>query len=201
MEIFEKRLAVVVDAQNDFEDLNGALSIKGAHKLIELQNEYLRTLKPWEIAAVIFTFDTHTRKEYEGSAEAEQFDFHCDKGTWGHKLAIKAGIIPRGIPVFKLEKNVFSMWEAKNSMVIPYDNSTLRTHHPLPRDEFFDLMLKNNVTKAELSGVASDFCVPWAGDGLIKRGFKVSVRSDLVKGIFREIDQVVEEDGYNFTIV
>ena len=197
----QKKLVIGVDLQNDFEDPKGALYINGADKLIKPQNDYFRTLKPWEVAAVILTFDTHTPEDYEGSAEAEQFDFHCGKGTWGHKLAVIVGTIPRGIPVFKLEKGVFSMWEAENSMVVPYDDSTLRTHHPLPRDEFFELMLKQGVKKTELVGVASDFCVPWAATGFIQRGFDVSVRRDLVKGIFREIDQVVEEDGLAIEII
>ena len=197
----EKKLVIVVDTQNDFEDPKGALFIEGADKLIPLQDDYLRTLKPHEVAAVVFTFDTHTRREYEGSPESEQFDIHCEKGTWGHKLAVKSNIVPRGIPIFKLEKPVFSMWEAEGTMVIPMDASTLRTHHPLPRDEFFELMLQSGIKIAELVGVASDFCVPWAANGFTDLGFDVKVVRKLVKGIFREIDQVVEEDGLNIEVV
>ena len=197
----EKKIVIIVDAQNDFQDPNGALYINGAEKLIKRQNEYIRTLQPWEVAAVIYTFDTHTTSQYENSEESKQFPIHCVKHTWGHKLAVESATVPRGIPIFKLEKPVFSMWEAENAMIIPMDGSTMRTHHQLPRDEFFNIMLKNGVKNVELTGVAADFCVLWAGNGCVKRGFNVTIRRDLVKGIVREIDQVVEEDNLDIKIV
>lgn len=42
----KKIVVVVVDAQNDFEHVEGALHVTGAEKLIPLQNRYIRTLKP-----------------------------------------------------------------------------------------------------------------------------------------------------------
>lgn len=93
------------------------------------------------------------------------------------------------------------MWEDAHTMVIPLDNTTLRTHHPLPRDEFFNIMHCQGIKKVELIGVASDYCVTWAGVGFINLGFSVIIKRSLVKGIIREIDQVVTEDGINFTII
>lgn len=201
METFEKKLVVIVDAQNDFEDPNGALYVAGAEKLIPLQNEYIRTLKPWEIGAVVYTFDTHTVEEYKNSEEAKQFKFHCEKGTWGHNLAVENSTIPTSIPVFKLEKTVFSMWEDTNAEITPMDLLTKNQYcKPMPRDDFFELIHYLGIKKVEIIGVASDFCVLWASIGFIQRGFDVSVKRNLVKGIFKEIDQVVTENKLNITV-
>jgi nicotinamidase/pyrazinamidase len=45
-----------------------------------------------------------------------------------------------------------------------------------------------------VTGVAADYCVKWAIDGLLARGFAVEVISDLTVGIERPIEQVVQDD-------
>ena len=43
-------------------------------------------------------------------------------------------------------------------------------------------------------GVAADYCVRWAIDGLVERGFRVIVPQALTRGIARPIEQVLAED-------
>ena len=43
-------------------------------------------------------------------------------------------------------------------------------------------------------GVAADFCVRWAVDGLLERGFAVELPAALTRGIERQIDSVAAED-------
>ncbi|NJO61627.1 MAG: hypothetical protein HC836_26275 [Richelia sp. RM2_1_2] len=59
----------------------------------------------------------------------------------------------------------------------------------------------SNTKICSISGGASDYCVLWAGVGFTNLGFDVIIKRDLVKGIVREIDQVVFEQKVNFKIV
>jgi nicotinamidase/pyrazinamidase len=45
----------------------------------------------------------------------------------------------------------------------------------------------------DVVGVAADFCVKWAVDGLLENGFRVRVLRDLTRGIVNQIDQVCAE--------
>ncbi|WP_309737069.1 hypothetical protein [Sphingomonas sp. SORGH_AS_0742] len=45
-----------------------------------------------------------------------------------------------------------------------------------------------------VSGVATDFCVRWGIDGLLARGFNVSVPPRLTRGIVRQIKDVAVGD-------
>jgi nicotinamidase/pyrazinamidase len=198
IDTMEKKIVVVVDAQNDFEDATGKLFVPGADKLIPLQNQFLAELTPDEIEAVVFTFDTHTLEDFEKSEEGQQFNFHCGKGTWGHKLAVFASLV-KGIPLLKLEKDVFSMW-AKDCVITAL-HPALLTFNTINRDTFFTEMLNKDVKTVEIIGVATDYCVFWAIQGFLKLGFKVVVRRDLVKGIAREIDQLVAEENLNIEVI
>ncbi|WP_204277170.1 hypothetical protein, partial [Klebsiella aerogenes] len=44
--------------------------------------------------------------------------------------------------------------------------------------------------EAVVIGVAADYCVRWAVEGLIERGFAVTVPEALTRGIARQIDAV-----------
>ena len=43
-------------------------------------------------------------------------------------------------------------------------------------------------------GVAADYCVRWAVEGLIARGFAVTVPAGLTRGIDRQIEVVAAQD-------
>ena len=62
------------------------------------------------------------------------------------------------------------------------------------RDRFFDRLRAEGVDEIMVIGVASDFCVRWAVDGLIERGFRITVPADLTRGIVRQIDTVAAEE-------
>jgi nicotinamidase/pyrazinamidase len=55
-------------------------------------------------------------------------------------------------------------------------------------------MWQEDGLSVEPIGVAADYCVRWAIDGLIERGFSVTVPEALTRGIARPIDQVLRDD-------
>jgi nicotinamidase-related amidase len=99
------------------------------------------------------------------------------------------GSVPRPIPVVGLRKNMFDMWGEDDLTVFPKDSISeeriqrmFNTSEP-GRDAFFEYWKKQGVTNVEVVGVALNICVAQAVRGLVNRGFDVTVRENLTKGI------------------
>ena len=199
------KLAVVVDPQVDFMDPTGALYVPGAEKVVPILNEYLGTLELENgYLGVLFTADTHDEETYPDSLEAKgdaakgipSFPPHCYKGTDGFNFAVDLKAIPEGTQKFILNKGVFNMWEEPNLVTRPIKTTgeLVAFGGEKSREEFFQDIINAGIDEVEVCGVASDYCVKWAIEGLIARGFKVTVYDNLVAGIERDIHQVVAED-------
>jgi nicotinamidase/pyrazinamidase len=199
-----KKFLVVIDTQYDFVMPDGALYVGTAEEIIVPGIKFLANLNPDEYTGALFTYDTHTPKVYEGSSESEMFPIHCVKKTPGWANVFNDCLVHKNIPVFRLEKGVFNMWEEDGLKLERFDRSTSIVRPVIDlfiRDEFFDHMNPNEVT-IEVFGVASDFCVKWAVDGFVKRGFKVNVVAELCRGITLSAPHVFNETGYeNVTLI
>lgn len=183
-----QRLIVVVDTQADFMHADGALAVEGAAALIAPMQDWLARLDPAETAGVLFTFDTHCADRYPASAEAAQFPIHCVRGTPGWANVLDAAAIAPGIPVHRLEKGVFDMWAERDLPV-----ATPATGKARERDAFFAGLKAAGITEATVIGVAADYCVRWAIEGLVARGFAVNVPRALTRGIVQPIERVVAD--------
>lgn len=184
-----KKVVVVVDTQADFMDPDGALAVAGADALAAPMAEWLASLAPEDTAAVLFTFDTHFADTYPSLPEAQQFPIHCVRETPGWQNVLDPEVVDPAIPTYRLEKGVFAMWEEPGLRVEP-----MREGVSADRDAFFRDLRAHGVEDAVVIGVAADYCVRWAIDGLVERGFRVTVPQALTRGIARPIEQVVAED-------
>ncbi len=186
-----KRFVIVVDAQQDFMTPDGALYVPGAQSLIGPMNAWLKALGPGETAGVLLTFDTHYAETYAASAEAAQFPLHCVRNSPGWQSVIDVDAIAAAIPLYTLEKGVFAMWEEPDVVVRD-------ARHPdrpaTPRDRFFDELRQGGIGEVTVIGVAADFCVRWAVEGLIARRFRVVVPATMTSGIVRQIGDVAAEE-------
>lgn len=185
-----KQVVIVVDTQGDFIRPDGALSVSGADALMAPMEAQLRALTPDETEAVIFTFDTHDPQTYPGSAEAEQFPPHCYRESEGWRNMLSPDVIDPAIPAFALEKGVFAMWAEPGLTLTPMQHAGA----PRDRDGFFAELRARGIEEALVFGVAADYCVRWAIDGLVERGFRVRVPAVLTRGISRDIATVVAEE-------
>ena len=61
-------------------------------------------------------------------------------------------------------------------------------------EAFFKALEGKGIATVSVIGVAADYCVRWAVDGLVARGFAVEVPAALTRGIDRQFDQVLAED-------
>ncbi len=185
------RFVIVVDAQRDFMLPDGALYVAGAEALVAPMNEMLASLGPAETAGVLLTFDTHEPEPYARSAEAGQFPLHCVRDSAGWQTVLDVTAIDPRIPLYTLEKGVFAMWEETDVTILDARNSKVAS---VPRDRFFDRLRAAGVDEVVVFGVAADFCVRWAVDGLIERDFRITVPATLTRGIVRQIDAVAAEE-------
>lgn len=184
-----RRFVIVVDMQRDFVVADGALPVPGAEQIVAPMQEWLASLRPDETAGVLFTRDTHTPEFYAGSEEAGQFPPHCERGTPGWELVLDPAAVDSAIPLFSLEKGVFDMWAEPCLRMHQFDSPGSGD-----RDAFFATLRAGSVEDVTVVGVAADYCVRWAVEGLIKRGFRVTVIVGLTRGIARQIDVVAAED-------
>lgn len=183
------KFVIVVDAQRDFMMPDGALYVGGADALIGPMNDWLDTLDPADTSGVLLTFDTHYAATYASSAEAAQFPLHCVRGEAGWRSVIKTDRINPSIPLYTLEKGVFDMWAEPDLLLL-----RIGTGETSDREEFFDALRASGSEEIHVVGVAADYCVRWAVEGLIARGFRVAVYASLTRGITRQIDAVVTDE-------
>lgn len=182
---------IVVDTQRDFMLADGALSVAGAQALVGPMTAWLAALQPGEVEGVLFTFDTHEPEIYARSVEAEQFPIHCVRGTAGWTNVVDPHVVDAEIPIWRMEKGVFAMWEEPDLNIV---NARDRDAEACPRDCFFDDLRASGVEEVQVIGVAADYCVRWAIEGLLERGFRVSLPDGLTRGISRPMEQVLAQD-------
>ncbi|MEK9209739.1 cysteine hydrolase family protein [Sphingomonas sp. 2378] len=183
------RFVVVVDMQRDFVASDGALPVAGAEGIVAPMNAWLASLQPAEVAGVLFTADTHVPAIYALSEEAKQFPPHCEVGTPGWALVVDPNVVDAAIPTYRLEKGVFDMW-AEPGLVV----ERIGTADTTDREALFNGLHAQGVEHVEVVGVAADYCVRWAVEGLLARGFRVTVPAGLTRGIVRQIDMVALEE-------
>ena len=193
------RFVVVVDTQWDFMAGEGALSVAGAAALVAPMQAWLSALQPADVAGVLFTFDTHFRETYAASPEAAMFPIHCVRDTPGWANMLDIALLDPAIPAWRIEKGVFDMW-ADPGLAI--EDARDPAAPSIPREAFFSRLAAQHTTDVMVIGVAADYCVRWAVEGLVERGFAVTVPAGLTRGIERQIDTVAAEDfaGRRLTI-
>lgn len=200
-----RRILVIVDTQIDFVMRYGLLAIAGAEAIVIPGIGVITNLDAGEYAAVLYTYDTHVASEYIGSLEnvgqpdlgIPGFRLHCEKGTIGWENVFNPRLVPKGIPVFELEKKVFDAWE-KDSAETPVhptnDDRERLLGAAMGRDEFFTRLQALGVDTAVVIGVAADFCVKDQVRGLLARGFNVEVIEEVTAGIMRDMAQTIADE-------
>lgn len=185
------RFVVVVDTQWDFMAADGALSVTGAADLVEPMQRWLAALAPDDTCGVLFTYDTHEPAIYARSAEAEAFPPHCVRGSAGWANVLDPALLDPAIPAWTIEKGVFDMWAEDGLTIADARNPQGPT---IEREAFFARLKADGVSRVTVIGVAADYCVRWAIEGLVARGFAVEVPGSLTRGIERQIDVVAAQD-------
>jgi len=192
-----KKILMVVDYQNDFVDPQGALPVPNADKLT---NNIQYRINSVEYDYRVYTFDTHTTKQYIGSDEQKIFpNIHCEYKTKGWDFY---NIVPRNNKEFRkiidksdtpfgeikferdffFTKDVFNIWDG-NTTYPKWFESTF------PKDKF----------EIDVVGIALNYCVFMNVMGMIEKGYKVNIIQDCVEGI-KSFPNGAVDDSYNQNI-
>ncbi len=185
----EKLLFVDVDTQEDFVAADGRLSVPGADGLRENFTRLTQFAAENGIP-ILSSADAHTPDDPEFSG----FPPHCIAGSDG----------ARKVPGTILE----------DAITIPPDTPTVPSEQPaqviLQKTTFS--LFSNPAAEAYLDrfkpdrcvvyGVATDYCVRQAVEGLRKRGFDVTVVTDAIAGVTTEGSdrslKMMADSGVNF---
>lgn len=188
--IYIQELPVVfldIDTQNDFILKNGRLSIKGAESIkpnLAMLSKYSAEKKVLWLATV----DSHVPEDAEISSAPDfktTFPIHCMENSWGqeripetfHKnpliLSMQSQFLEKSWPVF--EANYDSIFFKKNNIDV-FSNRNFDRLLSLIKPKVFVVF-----------GVATDFCVRLAVEGLLVRNLKVVLVKDAVYAIDQNV--------------
>lgn len=183
-----KNLLTIIDMQYDFVMPDGRLSLN-CPEIIKPFNGFIkRTGGIFD--AIIATRDDHAAGEYENctySDEAKNFPMHCEVGTKGHKYAVK---IPASNKLSWISKKDNDMWHRASRLCMrPY----AETFNGGMETNAITHLFSNSQWHVFIAGVASDICVKYAITGFLARGYKVSVLTDLTRGLNADMDAVAAQ--------
>ncbi|MDD1719640.1 MAG: isochorismatase family protein, partial [Methanoregulaceae archaeon] len=204
------RVLHIGDMQNGFMREDGNLYVKGAMDLIGPADRFLRkTAGAFDHTFIVM--DTHFTEEYVGSSEAEQFPLHCEFGTGDWELSVDTSDLPCRQFIMK---NRFDMWSRAGDSTpefrdperrAAYENLFHFVDDPLmptrrmAREEFVQAIGQDgDPARIEVTmiGVAADYCIRFAMEGWLARGARVTVLTDLTRGIGKEAPEVLSEERY-----
>lgn len=179
-----------VDTQRDFINPGGALYIKDA-ELIKTQLQFLTQLAEENKIKVINTADFHNERSKEISATPDfinTFPKHCMCDSEGcnfieetnPKKFYKDNYYIVRYTDDKIDEEQFR--RARNIIVLKDEFDVFKSNKLI--EETLMLIQKDVVVEnIVVYGVATDICVAFVIDGLLKRRFKVSLVFDAVKGL------------------
>lgn len=191
-----KKILIVVDYQFDFVDPHGALPVLHA---IDISKNIQKRIDSGDYSDIIYTFDTHTKSEYDGSEEQKLFpNIHCEYGTDGWKLCL---IKPQNKLLFDTVVNASD----KPYSSISFSNMGTANEHFFTKNVFdiwagnanypkwFEKNFPKDEYEVDVVGVATNYCVKMNIMGMVERGYKINIISDAVKGIQKFPDGSIDE--------
>ncbi len=161
-----------IDTQVDFIMPDGALYVQGAEQLLPLYEKISHFALDRGIS-VLASADAHDADD----PEFAQFPPHCVKGTKGQLK------VPQTLP------DLFYVHENDGA---PVDEDLFKFNHALFEKQTFDVF-SNPKIEAYLKqwqpqtvavyGVATDYCVKAAVEGLLERQYRVWLLTDAIKAV------------------
>jgi len=171
-----------VDAQTDFMLSGGKLYVPGAEKIIANLNRLVEQARQDRVL-LISSADAHQPDD----PEFRQWPPHCVKGTAGAELipearAARRLVIPnqedfvfpddlRSYQQILLEKNTLDVFDNPNTGTLLSQLAGLQKSNASSKADFL------------VFGVVTEHCVHRAADGLLRRGYGVSIVEDAVQSL------------------
>lgn len=163
-----KKALLVVDIQNDFLP-GGALGIPEGDKIIPALNKYIRIFSKKKLS-IFISRDWHPIRTRHFHDFGGPWPVHCiynSKGAQFHprfKFPKDAILLYKGMDP---EKDSYSVFHAENEKGMSFDN----------------LLGISGIKEIYIGGLATDYCVRFTVRDALKRGFRVKLLTDAIKGV------------------
>lgn len=180
-----------VDAQADFMLPGGKLYVPGAEKIISNINRLVDQARQGRVL-LISSADAHQPDDLE----FQQWPPHCVKGTVGAELIPQARvacllvipnqrdfIFPGDLSAYDqilFEKNTLDVFDNPNTDALLARIDARPVRSPQPAASAGGSDAGPNVL---VFGVVTEYCVLRAADGLLRRGFRVSIVEDAIQSL------------------
>ncbi len=175
-------ILIDIDTQVDFMLPDGALYVTGADKIIPNLGRLFEWAKRNNIP-IISSVDAHTADD----PEFKDFPPHCVKGTDGQKKIEETLIENHKIasPEEKIDVSIFD----KHQQII-FEKQTFSLFNNSQAKELIELL---EADRFIVCGVATDYCVRAAVEGLIQSSKNVCVVSDAIAAVNASAGQAAME--------
>ncbi|MFO8052828.1 MAG: nicotinamidase [Candidatus Omnitrophota bacterium] len=173
---------LIVDLQNDFCS-GGKLPVPEGDKVVDILNRYIDIFKAKNLP-IFASRDWHPEKTKHFKEFGGRWPKHCIQNTKGAEfhpelnLPESAVVLSAGIDP---ESEGYSAFEGKNQK----------------EEKFQDLLEKQNVEKLYIGGLATEFCVNHTVLEALKRGFKVQLLVDAIRGIDPEKSEQIKKEMFS----
>lgn len=163
-----KKALLIVDLQNDFCP-DGALAVPQGDKIVPNINKYLKIFSKNKLP-IFATRDWHPKKTKHFKAYGGLWPAHCIQNTKGAQFHPKLKLSKETILLYKgmdPDKDSYSAFQAQDK-----EGSSL-----------LKLIRILGVRELYIGGLATDYCVKFSAQDALKRGLKVKILMDAIKGV------------------
>ena len=172
MQPYDPRTAlIVVDAQNDFADPAGSLSVAGGAEIIPIVNaEAWLAIRAG--AFVVYTQDWHPEHTPHFAPDGGIWPVHCVGGTWGSTFHPGLEVLGPSIHKGSNGEDGYSGFTMRD----PVSGAEIPT-------ELVDLLRVRAIERVVVCGLATDYCVKATALDAVRLGFATSLLVDGVAAV------------------
>lgn len=172
-----RQALIVVDVQNDFCP-GGALGVPQGDKVVPVLNKYMSKCRIKKIP-IFATRDWHPSKTKHFKPFGGVWPEHCVQSTKGAKFH----------PKLRLPKNTVIISKGMNPNKDSYSAFDAINEEGV---SLFSLLRILRVQRVLIGGLATDYCVKFSALDALKKGFRVGLLVDAIKGV-----NIKPDDSYN----
>ncbi len=175
-------ILVDIDTQVDFMTPDGALYVKGAEKIIPNLERLFRWAERNKVP-IISSVDAHLPDDIE----FKRFPAHCVKGTQGQKKIPET--LTNNHKFVKADENIdISVFDEYQQIIFEKQTFNL-FDNPLAKR----IIEETQADRFIVCGVATDYCVRAAVEGLLGLGRDICIVSDAIASVDVSAGQIVLE--------
>lgn len=162
---------VVVDAQNDFADPAGSLSVRGSEEAVRAMNEQIRAAAAAG-STVAYTQDWHPEHTPHFAQDGGIWPVHCVANTWGAAFHPALEVVGPSVKKGANGEDGYSGFTMRD----PATGETIPT-------ELEALLRVRGIERVRVCGLATDYCVKATALDAARLGFATTVIADAIAAV------------------